>query len=181
MELDKFYQRLENRAEKSEKQSLLCKSEIRMPELGCGDRVQIEFDKENGKTEEVFVRFANEDRKVFEKRGGNKEKQFGAIDIDECYKRKGKKKQKIREAMQNPLKGPRFTYEIEEKKQETLTVPFIEIPITKSAKKNPLSSLIKDQRDTSLSSLISLSRKKELKQQKNCFVAKKEKNGSPLK
>ncbi|CAG9314947.1 unnamed protein product [Blepharisma stoltei] len=40
-------------------------------------------------------------------------------DINDLYKNKGKKQRDIRKAMENPLSGPRFTYQLEEKEYQS--------------------------------------------------------------
>ena len=65
--------------------------------------------------------------------------------------------------MKNPLSGPRFNYEFEVKKQKEVNdFSMLNFDIPNVVKKNPLSGLVKSPRDTSLSALVSVSRKKEL-------------------
>ena len=171
-----LFQRIDKRMdpESREVQSVFTRVITRLGEKGCGESLWFEAGG-----------FGNRDNfKEFKENGASRDKQlrnaaknegkFVSIDIDECYKRMGKKKQKIREAMQNPLHGPRFTYEIEEKKQrENFDTSVINIPMQVNQRKNPLAELVKRPRDTSLSALVSLSRKKELEERKNGPSAKK--------
>ena len=169
VELDKFYQRLDKKEEKNEAQSTLNKVQIRYPEIGCGEIVKFEIEYlNNNQSLKAYEYTTKEDTLINTSKIIPSENSFHTINIEECYKRKGKKKQKIREAMLNPLNGPRFNYEYEEEKQqnEVNDISMLNLPIPTAVKKNPLSSLVKSPRDTSLSALVSMSRKKELSENK---------------
>jgi hypothetical protein len=176
VQFDKFYQRIQRKDEPSEVQIELNKVNVRLPETGCGESIKFEssgiFEDESytnyppPHTEEVLVYNppASTDRAP------------AVIDFDECYKRKGKKKQKIREAMQNPINGPRFNYDYQVKKVEVFDIPKLDIPVSNTKKNNPLSSLVTNPKGTALSSLVSVSRKKELEQRKNNSISKSDRN-----
>lgn len=167
LELDKLFQRLEknNEVESLIKQKVLSKIDVTDEENGCGDCLTFEIGAVGWY--DPVIENDPQVKKELEITEKKEDKHF-MINIDECYKRKGKKKQKIREAMENPLSGPRFNYEIEEKKNnEKVQISNLNLQIQPIKKKNPLSGLVRAQRDTSLSGLVSVTRKKELEENKN--------------
>ncbi|OMJ89385.1 hypothetical protein SteCoe_8487 [Stentor coeruleus] len=173
VELDKFYMRLDKPNEKSEFQPALCKILVKEPQVGCGNSVMFDPDYNQSDYEFFMPKIDCENLMTSNNKGEDNMKSLSSLDIDACYKRKGLKKQKIREAMQNPLSGPRFNYIEEEKKQtQKEDMGRIELPMTRRNRTNPLSSLVKSKNDTSLSSLIRVDRKKELQLKKNTKIAK---------
>ncbi|OMJ87578.1 hypothetical protein SteCoe_10665 [Stentor coeruleus] len=168
VELEKLYMRLDKSNESHQAQYALKKVLIREPHKGCGDKILL--DTTFCYVEEKFDLPKNEKQIQWGMNSPCKKKtnNVSYLDVDECYKRKGMKKQKIREAMLNPLSGPRFNYVVDmKKKEQEADLAIVEIPRSKRKTNNPLSSLVKKTNNPELSALISIDRKKELHMKNN--------------
>lgn len=165
-DLEKFYNRLEKRTNEGF-QPVLSKVSVKPAESGAGDCIK--YNPEAIISKNVFTEIIrglqkSKDPKKPEESKSVQETQW---DLEKCYKKLGKKKQKIREAMENPLNGPRFNYEFESKtRKEVLDIPILQIPIKAQPKSNPLSQLVKTKTSSALSSLIKIDRKRELEVKK---------------
>lgn len=180
VELEKLYIRFDKPNETIQAQYALKKVLIREPHKGCGDSILLDMDFY---IEEEFDLPKNEKQTLGNSDSPCKKKSnhVSYLNIDECYKRKGMKKQKIREAMMNPLNGPRFNYIVDTGiKEQEADLAMVEIPRSKRKTDNPLSCLIRKTNDNSLSSLISIDRKKELHMKNNpkCRNAEEKSRGT---
>jgi hypothetical protein len=165
-DLEKFYNRLEKRVQEPP-QANLCKVNVCQVEVAAGDTIK--YDPERVITKEDYRNLVQQvqTKKICQKPQESQSFVRAQWNLDDVYKRLGKKKQKIREAMENPIHGPRFNYEFEGKKErEVPDVPYLKIPIVNKAKENPLSKLVKEKKGNSLSALISIDRKKELEEKR---------------
>lgn len=167
-DLEKFYNRLEKRTS-DPSQDALCKVSVKFPEKGAGDSVK--YDPASilpSKIEFISIPRANFNMKSDKKGVEPGIKQEPEWDLEKCYKKLGKKKQKIREAMENPITGPRFNYDFPLKTQkDSSELSSLHIPIQPKSKINPLSTLVKQKSTTALSSLIKPSHKSTYKPTKN--------------
>ena len=93
------------------------------------------------------------------------EKRIERTDTNEYYKRKGKKKQKIREPTSDLLCEPQFSYDSEEKiEKDNIFTQCLSNLKQKPAKNN---SFEKSKRKTRLNSLTNATRKTESEEEKN--------------
>ena len=161
-DLEKLYNRLEKRT-KEPAQGALSKVSIRAAEAGAGDCIKYDPERVIASDDYRTLIWKTSEKVVSSKPKVIENVKRVEWNLDLVYKRMGQKKQKIREAMENPLSGPRFNYEFEGKKdRETQEIPALNIPILAKSRDNPLSRLVKDKKTNGLSSLIKVDRKKEL-------------------
>lgn len=165
-DLEKLYNRLEKRT-KEPAQGALSKVNIRPAEAGVGDCVKFDPERVIANDDYRNLIWKTNDKVVSSKPKVIENVKRVEWNLDLVYKRMGQKKQKIREAMENPLSGPRFNYEFEGKKvRETQEIPALNIPILAKSRDNPLSRLVKEKKANGLSALIKVDRKKELEMQR---------------
>jgi len=159
-DLEKFYNRLEKRTLDGS-QEALSKVSVKLPQKGVRDSVKYD----PGSILPSVGEFVSLPRASFKVRADRKGEEAGVReepqwDLERCYKKLGKKKQKIREAMENPITGPRFNYDFPLKSPKASSeLSSLHIPILPKPKNNPLSTLVKQKAHTALSSLIKPSSK----------------------